>query len=42
MQRLERDVGIAVEAMAVFVGFWLTSTPALPEPAPSRRSRQRR
>ena len=33
MQRLERDLGIAVEAMAVFVGFWLTSTPALPEPA---------
>jgi predicted transcriptional regulator len=33
MQRLERDLGIVVEAMAVFVGFWLTSTPALPEPA---------
>ncbi len=29
----ERDVGIAVETMAVFVRFWLTSTPALPEPA---------
>jgi len=33
MQRLERDVGIAVETTALFVRFWLTSTPALPEPA---------
>ena len=31
--RLERDVGIAVETLALFVRFWLTTTPALPEPA---------
>lgn len=33
MIRLERDVGIAVETLAVFIRFWLTTTPALPEPA---------
>lgn len=33
MMRLERDVGITVETLAVFVRFWLTTTPALPEPA---------
>lgn len=33
MARLERDVGIAVETLAVFIRFWLASTPALPEPA---------
>ena len=33
MTRLERDVGISVETLAVFVRFWLTTTPALPEPA---------
>lgn len=33
MTRMERDVGIAVETLAVFVRFWLASTPALPEPA---------
>jgi len=32
MTRLERDVGISVEMLAVFVRFWLTTTPALPEP----------
>ena len=31
--RLERDVGIAVETLAVFIRFWLATTPALPEPA---------
>jgi hypothetical protein len=31
MERLERDVGISVEALALFVRFWLTTTPALPE-----------
>lgn len=31
MARLERDVGIAVESLAVFIRFWLTTTPALPE-----------
>lgn len=31
--RLERDVGIAVESLAVFIRFWINTTPALPEPA---------
>ncbi|MFO1142996.1 MAG: CopG family transcriptional regulator [Amaricoccus sp.] len=31
--RLERDVGIAVETLAVFIRFWLATTPSLPEPA---------
>jgi hypothetical protein len=30
-ERLERDVGISVEALALFVRFWLMATPALPE-----------
>ena len=33
MTRVERDVGIAVESFAVFIRFWLMTTPALPEPA---------
>ncbi|CDX24413.1 conserved hypothetical protein [Mesorhizobium sp. ORS 3324] len=33
LARQERDIGIAVETLAVFVRFWLTTTPALPEPA---------
>ncbi len=33
MTRLERDIGIAVESLAVFIRFWITTTPALPEPA---------
>ncbi|RUW85438.1 CopG family transcriptional regulator [Mesorhizobium sp. M1E.F.Ca.ET.063.01.1.1] len=33
LARQERDVGIAVETLAVFVRFWLATTPALPEPA---------
>jgi len=33
LTRVERDVGISVETMAVFIRFWLTTTPALPEPA---------
>jgi len=33
MSRTERDVGIAVESLAVFIRFWLATTPALPEPA---------
>lgn len=32
MVRLERDVGISVEMLAVFVRFWLATTPTLPEP----------
>jgi hypothetical protein len=33
MARMERDLGIAVETLAVFVRFWLTTNPPLPEPA---------
>lgn len=33
LTRMERDLGIAVETLAVFVRFWLATTPALPEPA---------
>lgn len=33
MARLERDLGISVETLAVFVRFWLATTPTLPEPA---------
>jgi hypothetical protein len=33
MKRVERDVGIAVESLVVFIRFWLATTPALPEPA---------
>ena len=33
MTRMERDIGIAVETLAVFIRFWITTTPALPEPA---------
>ena len=33
MERLDRDVGISAEALALFVRFWLTATPALPEQA---------
>ncbi|MBZ9756989.1 ribbon-helix-helix domain-containing protein [Mesorhizobium sp. ESP6-5] len=33
MTRIERDLGISVETLAVFVRFWLTTNPPLPEPA---------
>lgn len=33
LTRMERDVGISVETLAVFIKFWLATTPALPEPA---------
>lgn len=33
LSRIERDVGISVETLAVFVRFWLATTPQLPEPA---------
>jgi predicted transcriptional regulator len=33
MERIERHVTISNEALAVFVRFWLTSTPALPDTA---------
>ena len=31
MERLERDLNISVETLALFIRFWLTTTPALPE-----------
>lgn len=33
LSRLERDVGISIETLAIFIRFWLATTPALPEPA---------
>jgi predicted transcriptional regulator len=33
LARLERDVGIAVETLALFIRFWINTTPPLPEPA---------
>jgi predicted transcriptional regulator len=33
LERIERHVGISNEALAVFVRFWLTSTPPLPDNA---------
>jgi len=33
IQRLERDIGIANEALAIFIRAWLTSTATLPEAA---------
>ena len=33
VQRLERNVGIAIETLALFVRFWLTITPPLPTDA---------
>ena len=32
-ERLERDLSIAAEAIALFIRFWLTVTPPLPESA---------
>lgn len=31
LERLERNDGITLETIALFIRFWLTSTPALPE-----------
>lgn len=33
MQRFERDLGISVEALALFIRFWLAITPPLPRDA---------
>ena len=33
LQRLERDLGISVEMLAIFIRFWLASTPQLPDSA---------
>jgi predicted transcriptional regulator len=44
IERLERHVDISNEALAVFVRFWLTSTPPLPDaaqPAASAKGRER-
>lgn len=35
VQRLERDVGVSAETLAMFVRFWLTVTPPLPDDAQS-------
>lgn len=35
VQRLERDVGISAETLALFIRFWLTITPPLPSDAQS-------
>jgi predicted transcriptional regulator len=31
LERLERNDGVALETIALFIRFWLTATPALPE-----------
>lgn len=44
MERLERHVTISNEALALFVRFWLTATPPLPEaaqPAAQAKGRER-
>src|SRR3546814_20878440 len=33
MARMERDLGLAVETLTVFIRFWLTTNPTLPEPS---------
>jgi hypothetical protein len=33
VQRLERDLGVTAETLALFVRFWLTITPPLPNDA---------
>ena len=35
LERLERNDGVTLETIALFIRFWLTSTPALPEQASS-------
>ncbi len=42
MTRLERDIGISVETLAIFVRFWLATTPALPEAGCTGRACQSR
>jgi hypothetical protein len=31
VERLERDLGVSVEAMALFIRYWLTVTPSIPD-----------
>lgn len=40
LERLERNDGVALETIALFVQFWLTVTPSLPEQtsAPARKA----
>lgn len=33
MERLERHLGISIETLALFVRYWLTTSPAIPEAA---------
>jgi hypothetical protein len=33
LTRIERDLSISIEMLAVFVRFWLTTNPPLPEPS---------
>ena len=40
LERVERHVAISNEAIALFVRFWLTSTPPLPDAAHARRPGQ--
>ena len=42
MARMERDLGIAVETLAVFIRFWLTTNPPLPGARPGCGARQSR
>jgi hypothetical protein len=35
LERLERNHGVTLETIALFIRFWLTSTPALPEQSSS-------
>ena len=39
MQRLERDVGLTAETLALFIRFWLTITPPLPNDAQAANPR---
>ena len=40
LERLERNDGITLETIGLFIRFWLTSTPALPEQSsPSARAK---
>ena len=38
-ERLERDIGITVETVALFIRFWLLTTPALPEQNQAARAK---
>jgi predicted transcriptional regulator len=40
LERLERNDGVTLETVALFIRFWLTSTPSLPEhSSPSARAK---